>query len=120
MCNDGRNRFISLRQSSGVWYSITQTLYLCVKSTPLTQIHTHFHSPRELCLMALHYSTHTLYVSDSAFRKHALLKGIVHPKMKILLSFTHPQVDPNFYDCLSSAENRRRYFEESGFLFPVD
>ncbi len=34
-----------------------------------------------------------------------LLKGIVHPKMKILSSFTHPQVVPNLYE--------GRYFEES-------
>ncbi len=28
------------------------------------------------------------------------LKGTVHPKMKILSSFTQPQVDPNLYECL--------------------
>ncbi len=39
------------------------------------------------------------------------LKGIVHPKMKIL-SFTHPQVDPNLYECLCS-EHKGRCFEES-------
>ncbi len=41
-----------------------------------------------------------------------ILKGTVHPKMKIL-SFTHPQVDPNLYECLCSAEHKGRYFEES-------
>ncbi len=41
--------------------------------------------------------------------KH-LLKGIVHPKMKLLSSFTHPQVDPNLYECVSS-EHKGRYFE---------
>ncbi len=41
------------------------------------------------------------------------LKGIVHPKMKILSSFTHPQVVPNLYECLCSAEHKGRYFEES-------
>ncbi len=39
-----------------------------------------------------------------------LLKGIVHPKMKILSSFTHPQVVPN----LCSAEHKGRYSEECG------
>ncbi len=34
------------------------------------------------------------------------LKGIVHPKMKILSSFTHPQVVPNLYECLCSAEHK--------------
>ncbi len=41
------------------------------------------------------------------------LKGIVHPKMKILSSFTHPQVVPNLYEFLCSAEHKGRYFEES-------
>jgi len=37
--------------------------------------------------------------------------GIVHPKIKILPSFTPPQVFPNLYECLSSAEHKR-YLEE--------
>ncbi len=41
-----------------------------------------------------------------------LLKGTVHPKMKILSSFTHPQVDPNLYECVCS-EHKGRYSEES-------
>ncbi len=43
-----------------------------------------------------------------------ILKGIVHPKMKILSSFTHPQVVPNLYECLCSAEHKGRYSEECG------
>jgi len=42
------------------------------------------------------------------------LKGIVHPKGKILSSFTHPQVVPNLYECLCSAEHQIIYFEECG------
>ncbi len=42
------------------------------------------------------------------------LKGIVHPKMKILSSFIHPQVVPNLYECLCSAEHKGRYSEECG------
>ncbi len=42
------------------------------------------------------------------------LKGIVHPKMKILSSFTHPQVVPNLYEWLCSAEHKGRYSEECG------
>ncbi len=38
-----------------------------------------------------------------------LLKGIVHPKMKILSSFTQPQVVPNLYECVCS-EHKGRYF----------
>ncbi len=41
------------------------------------------------------------------------LKGTVHPKMKILSSFTHPQVDPNLYECVCS-EHKGRYSEEWG------
>ncbi len=42
----------------------------------------------------------------------AEFKGIVHPKIKILLSFTHPQVIPNLHECLCF-EHKGRYFEES-------
>ncbi len=42
------------------------------------------------------------------------IKGIVHPKMKILSSFTHPRVVPNLYECLCSAEHKGRYSEECG------
>ncbi len=42
------------------------------------------------------------------------LKGIVHPKMKILSSFTRPQVVPNLYECVCSAEHKGRYSEECG------
>jgi len=40
------------------------------------------------------------------------LKGILHPKMKILPSFTHPQVVAILYEFRSSAEHKGRYFEE--------
>ncbi len=43
-----------------------------------------------------------------------LLKEIVHPKILILSSFTHPQVVPNLYECLCSAEHKGRYSEECG------
>ncbi len=48
------------------------------------------------------------------FWKNITFKGIVHPKMKILSSFTHPQVVPNLYECLCSAEHKGRYSEECG------
>ncbi len=44
------------------------------------------------------------------------IKGIVHPKMKILSSFTHPQLVPNLYECVCSAEHKGRYSEECGKL----
>ncbi len=44
---------------------------------------------------------------------HTCIKGIVHPKMKTLLLFTHPQVVPTLYEFLCSAEHKGRYFEES-------
>jgi len=40
------------------------------------------------------------------------LKGILHPKMKILLSFTRPQVVANLYEFFSSAEHKGGYFNE--------
>ncbi len=40
--------------------------------------------------------------------------NVVHPKMKILASFTHPQVVPNLYEHLCSAEHKGRYSEEWG------
>ncbi len=43
-----------------------------------------------------------------------LLKGIVHPKVKILSSFTYPQVIPNLYEFRISVELKRRYFKEYG------
>jgi len=46
------------------------------------------------------------------------LKGIVHPRIKIVSLFTHPQVVPNLYEFLSSAEHKRRYFEECLSLNP--
>ncbi len=42
------------------------------------------------------------------------VKGIVQPKMKILSSYTHPQLVPNLYECLCSAEHKGRYSEECG------
>jgi len=39
-----------------------------------------------------------------------LLKGILHPKIKILSSFTHPQVVADLYEYLSSVEHKGRYF----------
>jgi len=40
------------------------------------------------------------------------LKGIVHPKMKMLSSFTHPQVVPNPHAFILSAEHKRVYVKE--------
>jgi len=42
----------------------------------------------------------------------AAVKGTVHPRMKILSSFTHPQGVVNLYEFLSPAEHKRKYFEE--------
>jgi len=46
------------------------------------------------------------------FSPKRTLKGILHPKIKILSSFTHPQVVANLYEFLYSAEHKGRYFEE--------
>jgi len=46
------------------------------------------------------------------FLPAAAVKGTVHPRMKILSSFTHPQGVVNLYEFLSPAEHKRKYFEE--------
>ncbi len=50
----------------------------------------------------------------TVWRSNSTIKGIVHPKMKSLSSSTHPQVVPNLYECLCSAEHKGRYSEECG------
>jgi len=40
------------------------------------------------------------------------VKGLVHPKMKILSVFTHPHVVPNLYVFICSAEHKGRFLEE--------
>jgi len=44
--------------------------------------------------------------------RNIYLKGLVHPKMKILSVFTHPQVVPNLYVFICSAVHKGRYLEE--------
>jgi len=52
-------------------------------------------------------------IINSTFKFKAIrLKGILHPQMKLLSSFTHPQVVATLYEFLSSAEHKGRYFEE--------
>lgn len=36
-------------------------------------------------------------------------KCMVHPKIKLLLSFTHPLFTSNLYDFLSSTEHKRHF-----------
>ncbi len=72
-------------------------------------------APQGCVLSPLLYS---LYTHDCTHHRQdyfnsRLLKGIVYPKMKIRSSFTHPQVVPNLYEFLCSAEHKGRYFEES-------
>ncbi len=54
------------------------------------------------------------FASSSYWVEFWSIKGIVHPKMKILSSCTHPQVVPNLYECVCSAEHKGRYSEECG------
>ncbi len=48
------------------------------------------------------------------------LKGIVHPKMKILSSFTHPQVVPNLYECLVLLNTKEDVLNNVGFWGTID
>ncbi len=75
---------------------------------PREMKHTHLqqvrgHTPR----LSLHMHTR------KTLSARKLLKGTVHPKKKILSSFTLPQVDPNLYECVCS-EHKGRYSEEWG------
>jgi len=40
------------------------------------------------------------------------IKGLVHPKMKILSVFTHPHVVPNLCVFICSAEHKGRYLNK--------
>ncbi len=55
-----------------------------------------------------------------AQKENAKVKGIVHPKMKILSSFTHPQVVHNLYEILCSAEHKGWYLATMLFWGTVD
>jgi len=49
---------------------------------------------------------HDCYLSEITYKD--VLKGLVHPKMKILSVFTHPLVVPNLYVFICSAELKGR------------
>ncbi len=59
-------------------------------------------------------------IKDSVFPETIVQTNVrnqhhkLHPQMKIVSSFTHPQVVPNLYECLCSAEHKGRYSEECG------
>ncbi len=49
------------------------------------------------------------------------LKGIVHPKIKILSLCTHPQLTPNLYEFFFfPVEHKISYFEEEINLYRVE
>ncbi len=56
---------------------------------------------------------HMMYTSNTPDGNKPT-KGIVHLKILIVSSFTHLQVVLDLYECLSSAEHKRLYFEECG------
>ncbi len=81
-----------------------------------TQLHTclvHKHL-RRLYIHMLLFSINSVCVLCVIILIHGWIKGIVHPKLKILSSFTLPQVVPDLYECLCSAEHKGRYSEECG------
>ncbi len=60
-----------------------------------------------------HRETRTINITHRGLVQALCFKEIVHPKMTILSSFTHPVV-PTLYECLCSAEHKGRYYEECG------
>ncbi len=65
-----------------------------------------------LCDLLMFALVNSLVFASLFNPKKACLKGIVHPKVKMLSSFTHPQVVPNLYKCLCSVEHKGRYSGE--------
>jgi len=66
--------------------------------------------------IVIHLHTETDKTSDCD-----TIKGIGHPKMEILSSYTHPHVVPNLYDFFYSAEYTRRYvLDILHVLDPID
>jgi len=53
---------------------------------------------------------------DDCTKNEQIVKGIVIPKMKILSSFTHPQVVPNLYELLFSVEHKKSTKQLMGFI----
>ncbi len=72
-----------------------------------------------ICLVIMVISVRITFRAQAITEQHfrsalSYLKGIVHPKITILSLFTHPQVVPNMYECICSAEHKGRYSEECG------
>jgi len=54
---------------------------------------------------------------------HKLVKGLVHPKMKILSVFTHPHVVPNLYVFICSVDTKEDIWKNvliKQISFPID
>ncbi len=66
------------------------------------------HKPVEQNYVFLHYCGRKPQGSVTC-----AIKGIVHPKMKMMSLITHPHVIPNPKDLCSSSEHKLRYFEIS-------
>ncbi len=62
-----------------------------------------------LCILSRCFIGRT--TRDSTLHFFFFFKETVHPKMNSQSSFTHPQVDPNLYECVCS-EHKGRYSEE--------
>ncbi len=89
----------------------------CLKNQRLNALFNRILQTLYLKLDATDETTSVTYDSTSGVLKNAnyiKVKGIVHPKMKILSSFTHPREVPNLYECVCSAEHKGRYSEECG------
>ncbi len=62
----------------------------------------------QVILCTAHNVKKVIYIETCHF------KGIVHPKIKIVSSFTHPQVVPNLYECVCSAEHKDDILKNEG------
>ncbi len=116
--------FVQLCNSCGVLWQVKSWKHLLQNKTSqlsswlhcgyiyFDKVSFHINLTRKFVLKSCFFS---LYWNHYIMLKTEIecFKGIVHPKMKILSSFTHPQVVPNLYEFQCSAEHKGRYSEES-------
>ncbi len=53
-----------------------------------------------------------LFIGLSSAALSKQFKGTVHPKWKMLSSFSHPQAVPDLYEFISSTEHKIRHLEK--------
>ncbi len=93
---------------------IVQSVYIYTTNTFsifITKVENIFYS---FCTVIYAVNYHCIiHIQYVTLEHKTSLKEVVHPKMKIPSSFTHPQVVLNLYEIICSAEHKGRYVDES-------